>query len=88
MITLHLKCNYNHKFEGWFNDIIEYTQQCQNGMIECPLCSSPKIHTIRKSDEDFVEEHSDFVTPSFVSYQETLMISEQFKISSEKEILH
>ena len=43
MILFDLKCDRNHKFEGWFASSSNYEDQLKNKLIVCPYCNSTKI---------------------------------------------
>jgi hypothetical protein len=44
MIRYALSCGDGHEFEGWFSDSADYDRQLSDGLVECPLCGSPRIH--------------------------------------------
>ncbi len=43
MIKYNLKCNYNHEFESWFSDSMEFEKLKEKNLLECIYCSSKKI---------------------------------------------
>ncbi len=57
MITYKLKCNNDHRFEGWFKNSTAFDSQRDSKQVECPACgsfevekslSAPNISTSRK----------------------------------------
>jgi len=49
MIIYDLKCEKNHKFEGWFKDITSFEKQRANNLVTCPICGTSKIEMIPSS---------------------------------------
>jgi hypothetical protein len=45
MIRYALLCEHEHAFEAWFGSSVDYDDQAQKGLVECPLCAST---TVRK----------------------------------------
>ena len=43
MIRYALACEAGHDFESWFPSSASYDQQAARGLVECPLCGSPKV---------------------------------------------
>lgn len=43
MITFDLHCSRLHRFEGWFGSSADYQQQCENGLLACPICGDDDI---------------------------------------------
>ena len=43
MIIFDLICTQNHIFEGWFSSSKDYEIQRDNGLLQCPTCSSQDI---------------------------------------------
>jgi len=43
VIIYDLKCEKNHKFEGWFNDRDSFEEQKKKKLVTCPVCGSSKI---------------------------------------------
>ncbi|WP_422371606.1 DUF1178 family protein [Hoeflea sp.] len=43
MITFNLRCDKDHEFEGWFSSGSDFDKQCENGLVECPMCGSREI---------------------------------------------
>lgn len=43
MKVFSLQCAQGHAFEGWFASEEAYTQQCERGLVECPLCTSREV---------------------------------------------
>ncbi len=43
MIRYDLKCENDHRFEGWFQSISAYDEQEEVGLLTCPTCASHKI---------------------------------------------
>lgn len=46
MIIYDLKCDKNHKFEGWFNDRAAYEAQKSGKLITCPVCGSSAVEMV------------------------------------------
>ena len=43
MIRYALVCEHAHAFEAWFGSSADYDEQAARGLVECPLCASPRI---------------------------------------------
>jgi hypothetical protein len=43
MKVFNLRCEHDHRFEGWFGSSGDYDSQLASGLLECPLCSSRSI---------------------------------------------
>ncbi|HEX7534557.1 MAG TPA: DUF1178 family protein, partial [Syntrophales bacterium] len=43
MIIYDLKCEKDHKFEGWFNDRSSFEKQQTQKLIICPACGSSDV---------------------------------------------
>jgi hypothetical protein len=43
MIVYNLACDYHHPFEGWFASPIDFENQRDRGLVECPVCGSRNI---------------------------------------------
>ena len=43
MIKYALKCDHGHGFEAWFSSSSDYDSQVNRGLVECPICGSPKV---------------------------------------------
>ena len=43
MRVFDLRCDADHRFEGWFGSDADYTTQLAKHMIECPVCGSLAI---------------------------------------------
>ncbi len=43
MIQYSLICDNNHRFEAWFRNSKTFDEQCNMGIVSCPLCSSDNI---------------------------------------------
>ena len=43
MIIYDLKCDKQHKFEGWFKDLAAFEEQKAEKLITCPLCGSSEV---------------------------------------------
>jgi hypothetical protein len=58
VIVLDLKCEENHRFEGWFASPEIFEQQLTRHMVHCPVCGDGKIsrlpsapNIVRRSNE-------------------------------------
>ena len=49
MIIYDLKCEKDHKFEGWFNDRAAFEEQKKQKIIVCPVCGSSDITMVPSS---------------------------------------
>jgi hypothetical protein len=43
MIRYALVCEHDHGFEAWFGSSDDYDAQAARGLVECPVCASPKV---------------------------------------------
>ena len=43
MIRYALRCEEDHRFEGWFRDSATFERQSQAGELGCPVCGSTSI---------------------------------------------
>lgn len=43
MIKYQLLCDQDHDFEGWFRDSADFDTQSEDGLLECPVCSSIEV---------------------------------------------
>lgn len=43
MKVFDLHCSLDHVFEGWFASEQDYLDQCQRGLLECPMCGSREL---------------------------------------------
>lgn len=65
MIIYDLECGSHHRFEGWFKNANEFTEQQASGLVACPVCGSeevrriPSASHIAKSNTDRVMSHTD-----------------------------
>jgi hypothetical protein len=41
--VLDLKCVHGHSFEGWFGSESDFVEQCQNSLVQCPVCGDPSV---------------------------------------------
>ncbi|MEN9543605.1 MAG: hypothetical protein RLZZ598_438 [Pseudomonadota bacterium] len=46
MKVLSLQCDQGHGFEGWFSSEADYLQQCERGLLTCPLCASVGVQRL------------------------------------------
>jgi len=49
VIIYDLKCEKNHKFEGWFKDRQAWNSQNSQKLISCPVCNSSNIDIVPSS---------------------------------------
>lgn len=40
MIIYDLRCDNDHRFEGWFRNPDDYQTQSAGGLLDCPVCGS------------------------------------------------
>jgi hypothetical protein len=43
MIKYQLRCENNHKFDGWFPNIKEFERQQHKDLLICPMCDSKRV---------------------------------------------
>jgi hypothetical protein len=43
MIVYNLACDQHHPFEGWFASPIDFENQRDRGLVECPVCGSKQV---------------------------------------------
>ena len=43
MIKFGLRCDEDHRFEGWFGSSAEFEQQAKRGFVTCPVCGSGTV---------------------------------------------
>jgi hypothetical protein len=43
MKVLDLQCGEQHQFEGWFGSEDDFLNQCERGLVECPVCGDASI---------------------------------------------
>ena len=43
MKVLDLRCEHDHRFEGWFGSEDDFVSQLDRHLVECPLCASKAI---------------------------------------------
>jgi len=41
--VFNLQCATGHLFEGWFSSHEDYDDQCQRGLLTCPMCQNATI---------------------------------------------
>jgi len=46
MKVYSLQCEQGHAFEGWFGSEGAYAEQCDRGLLECPLCASKSVQRL------------------------------------------
>lgn len=46
MKVYSLQCEQGHAFEGWFASEGAYVEQCDRGLLECPLCASKAVQRL------------------------------------------
>ncbi len=43
MIKYALACAGGHEFEGWFSASGDFDEQCDRGLLSCPVCNSADV---------------------------------------------
>lgn len=43
MMRFSLHCDQSHDFEGWFRNNEDFESQTLRGLVQCPVCHSPKV---------------------------------------------
>lgn len=43
MKVYNLRCEHDHRFEGWFSSEQDYDAQLSSALICCPICSSSSV---------------------------------------------
>ena len=46
MIVFDLECSRGHKFEGWFDSGKAFEEQCEQGLVSCPICGDTDVRRI------------------------------------------
>lgn len=46
MIIYDLRCEQDHRFEGWFRSAEDFDSQLENQLVHCPHCESPKVRRV------------------------------------------
>ncbi len=46
MIVFDLKCDQEHPFEGWFDDLKDLEGQLKRGLVSCPVCGSEQVERV------------------------------------------
>lgn len=49
MIVFDLRCDHEHRFEGWFPSGEEFDRQRTIGLVECPMCGDKRVHKVPSS---------------------------------------
>src|SRR5829696_5686781 len=58
MKVLNLRCEDDHRFEGWFASDDEVAAQLEGGRIACPLCGNTAIRRLPSAPRLNVTRHS------------------------------
>ena len=60
MKVLNLRCDNDHRFEGWFASDDDFVSQGERGLMACPICndrtitrlpSAPRVNLLRRGDD-------------------------------------
>ena len=43
MKVLDLQCTHGHVFEGWFASEDDFVVQCEQSLVQCPVCGDPSV---------------------------------------------
>lgn len=43
MKVLDLRCEHDHRFEGWFGSEDDFVSQLERQLVECPMCGAKSI---------------------------------------------
>jgi hypothetical protein len=43
MKVLDLRCEHDHRFEGWFGSEDDFVSQLERQLVECPLCGAKTV---------------------------------------------
>jgi hypothetical protein len=46
MVIYDLRCDKDHRFEGWFPNFEEFQKQADEKLISCPTCGSSRIEKL------------------------------------------
>lgn len=46
MIVIDLRCDHDHRFEGWFASATAFDQQRADGLLSCPVCNSARVERL------------------------------------------
>lgn len=44
MIHYQLRCEADHRFDGWFRDSAAFERQAASGLVTCPECGDATVH--------------------------------------------
>ena len=44
MIRFSVACDKDHEFEAWFRSNDAFEKQAKRGLVDCPVCSSNRVH--------------------------------------------
>lgn len=64
MKVLDLQCAHGHVFEGWFGNEADFMHQCQQSMVQCPLCGTYEVHKKLSAPRLNLGAASDNTSPS------------------------
>jgi len=46
MIAFDLECSRGDRFEGWFDNIEAFEEQCAKGLVSCPICGDKDVRRV------------------------------------------
>ncbi len=64
MIVFDLQCSVRHVFEGWFAGEADFQQQCQQGLLVCPLCGDPQVSKRLSAPRLNLASHAQALVPA------------------------
>lgn len=46
MIVVDLRCEHDHRFEGWFASAEAFSEQRERDLVQCPVCASRQVERL------------------------------------------
>lgn len=83
MKVLNLRCDNDHRFEGWFASDDDFVSQGERGLMACPICndrtitrlpSAPRVNLLRRGDDARPARPVDAVLPAQPEKQQALWL--------------
>ncbi len=84
--VFNFQCHQGHIFEGWFRSHDDYQEQCNNGLLNCPICgskdfkkqlSAPHLNTHRYPQINEIrqkgKDHKDFTEKNLANFQAKIL---------------
>ena len=83
MKVLNLRCDNDHRFEGWFASDDDFVSQGERGLMACPICnnrtitrlpSAPRVNLLGRGDDARQAPSVDAVLPAQPEKQQALWL--------------